>query len=308
MQYVYSAWAPQFAEKLRLSSTESNLIGLFGNLGMYAVGVPIGIFIDTRGPRLAVIGGAILLALGYFPLYRAYDSGSGSVAAFCFFSFLSGLGGCMAFAAAIKTSALNWPSHRGTATAFPLAGFGLSAFFFSLIGAIIFPGDTSGFLMVLSAGTSGMTLISFFFLKVHPVAPYEVLPGDEPSQPLHRTSSDASKRRRALHGYDADSNEPGMFPPAIAVADSTAVLPAPSEPGSGRVAAVGHVEDATIDESSSLVSSTGTAGEDVASGHVDSDRYHQIDIRGFTLLRTMSFWQLWTIMSILAGIGLMTIK
>ena len=25
-QYVYSAWAPQFAERLKLSSTESNLI------------------------------------------------------------------------------------------------------------------------------------------------------------------------------------------------------------------------------------------------------------------------------------------
>ena len=26
LQYVYSAWAPQFAAKLNLSSTESNLI------------------------------------------------------------------------------------------------------------------------------------------------------------------------------------------------------------------------------------------------------------------------------------------
>lgn len=130
--YVYSAWAPQFAERLKLSSTESNLIGLAGNLGMYTLGMPIGIFVDHRGPRPAVLGGAIFMLFGYFPLHQAYHRGSGSVMLMCLFSYMTGLGGCMAFAAAVKTSALNWPSHRGTATAFPLAAFGLSAFFFLL--------------------------------------------------------------------------------------------------------------------------------------------------------------------------------
>ena len=69
----------------------------------------------------------------------------------------------MAFASAIKTSALNWPHHRGTATAFPLAAFGLSAFFFSLIGSIFFPGSPGRFLMVLAIGTSSLILSSFFF-------------------------------------------------------------------------------------------------------------------------------------------------
>lgn len=118
-------------------------------------------FVDKKGPRPAVMVGSIMLALGYFPLYQAYNKGEGAVALMCLFSFLSGLGGCTAFAAAIKTSALNWsvsipqastilfaltlralyrPHHRGTATAFPLAAFGLSAFFFSLVGGFLFPG------------------------------------------------------------------------------------------------------------------------------------------------------------------------
>lgn len=108
LQYVYSAWAPQFAERLKYSTTQSNLVGLAGNLGMYAIGLPIGIFVDKKGPRPAVLMGSIMLGLGYFPLYQAYNSGSGSVALMCLYSFLTGLGGCTAFAAAIKTSALNW--------------------------------------------------------------------------------------------------------------------------------------------------------------------------------------------------------
>lgn len=105
---MYSAWAPQFADRLKYSTTQSNLIGLAGNLGMYACGLPIGIFVDKKGPRPAVIAGSIMLALGYFPLYRAYNKGEGALVLMCLFSFLTGFGGCTAFAAAIKTSALNW--------------------------------------------------------------------------------------------------------------------------------------------------------------------------------------------------------
>lgn len=75
---------------------------------MYACGLPIGMFVDKKGPRPAVLLGSIMLAIGYFPLYMAYNAGSGSVLLMCLFSFMTGLGGCTAFAAAIKTSALNW--------------------------------------------------------------------------------------------------------------------------------------------------------------------------------------------------------
>ncbi|CAK7270589.1 hypothetical protein SEPCBS119000_004169 [Sporothrix epigloea] len=220
--YVYSAWAPQFADKLKLSATQSNLIGLAGNLGMYSLGVPIGMFIDTRGPRLAVLAGSFLLALGYFPLRQAYDAGSGSVAFLCFVSYLTGLGGCMAFGAAVKTSALNWPHHRGTATAFPLAAFGLSAFFFSVFGSLVIPSGTSAFLLLLAIGTSVLTFVSFFFLHVLPYTPHHyhavVLPGDDegPKDPqqLRRTMSEESKFiKRGGRGrhYQQSVDEPGRF-------------------------------------------------------------------------------------------------
>ncbi|PHH69512.1 hypothetical protein CDD80_6687 [Ophiocordyceps camponoti-rufipedis] len=192
--YVYSAWAPQFAERLGLSSTESNFIGSFGNLGVYSLGVPVGIVLDRSGPRVFVLLGSALLAAGYFALHQAYDSGSGYVPALCFYSFVTGLGSCMAFAAAVKTSALNWPHHRGTATAFPVAAFGLSAFFFSSLGSVLFPGDPSAFLKLLSWGTFCCTLIGFFFLRTSPQAAYHPLACSDIHSPPDTVSSGSANR------------------------------------------------------------------------------------------------------------------
>ncbi|KAF4512941.1 hypothetical protein G6O67_000268 [Ophiocordyceps sinensis] len=242
--YVYSAWAPQFAERLDLSSTQSNLIGLSGNLGVYSLGVPVGVLIDRRGPRPFVLLGAILLGAGYFSLHQAYDSASGSVAALCFFSYLSGLGSCMAFAAAVKTSALNWPYHRGTATAIPVAAFGLSAFFFSSLGTILFPGNPSAFLKLLSWGTFGLTLFGFLFLRVS----------------SHRTHEASSRRSDG---------------------------PRPDDSHFRRI------------PSTDAEASHSRHGARLAPGP---------DIRGLQLLRTQSFWHLFSIMAILAGTGLMTIN
>ncbi|KAI8961658.1 MFS general substrate transporter [Daldinia sp. FL1419] len=331
--YVYSAWAPQFADRLLLSATESNLIGLAGNLGMYSMGVPVGMFVDSKGPRPAVIVGAFLLGLGYFPLHQAYDAGQGSVPWLCFVSYLSGLGGCMAFAAAVKTSALNWPHHRGTATAFPLAAFGLSAFFFALIGSVFFPGSPSKFLMLLAYGTFGLTFVGFFFLRVLPPhSPYHAVPDAEPgmtdSRQLHRTTSDESKTRASR----GDPSEPGMFTTTPDTSNNSEMtqeaseqeqeeeeeeegreLPSPKE--DSRAVDAEEAPSGTYDgihETSSLLSqstlSSSLPGEVLVQSSVDMDRSHRVDIRGMNLLKNIEFWQLFTIMGILSGIGLMTIN
>ncbi|KAM5359402.1 hypothetical protein ACJZ2D_014492 [Fusarium nematophilum] len=337
--YVYSAWAPQFAERLKLSSTESNLIGLAGNLGQYTMGVPIGIFVDHRGPRPAVLGGAVLLAAGYFPLHQAYDRAAGSVPLLCLFSYMSGLGGCMAFAAAVKISALNWPQHRGTATAFPLAAFGLSAFFFSLIGSVFFPGDPSAFLELLAWGTCGMTFGGFFFLKVHHEhheSNYEAVPDSEdhhslPSTSPHHLRQDSSDEPKIYRPSRA-APEPGMFTNSNGSSDSISTNPSssaptatsssnpalnstagpgtPFEPASGRVVGPENPEDPEVGETSPLTSRPSSrAGEALLGNHdINNDRSLRVDIRGLALLRSLDFWHLFTIMGILAGVGLMTIN
>ncbi|KAI0142777.1 MFS general substrate transporter [Xylariaceae sp. FL1272] len=324
--YVYSAWAPQFADRLRLSATQSELIGLAGNLGMYLFGMPIGMFVDSRGPRPAVLAGSILMLLGYLPIQRAYEAGEGSIPWLSLASLLSGLGGCMAFAAAVKTSALNWPHHRGSATAFPLAAFGLSAFFFSLVGSIAFPGNPGKFLMLLAVGPFGMTFVGFFFLRVLPTghSTYQAVPAADPgmtdSQELHRTLSGQSKVAR-------NPSEPGMSSTSATVTHQHPPDPDPEQPDEPRdpthvgpnrardieaapysnVAATGEV-----DETSSLLSYSSAAsslpGEVPLQSSIDLDRSHHIDIRGFKLLKNQEAWELFAIMGILSGIGLMTIN
>lgn len=200
--YAYSAWAPQYAQRMQLSATQSNLIGNAGNIGMYATGIPAGMLIDSRGPRWGVMLGAIALACGYFPLRAAYNNGPGSVSvgALCFFGFLTGMGSCSAFSGSIKVSATNWPRHRGTATAFPLSGFGLSAFLFTLISGFAFPGNTSGYLLLLAVGTFVMVFTGMIFLRILPPdSAYAAIPTDE-GPGSRREGGSSLHRTRSAHG------------------------------------------------------------------------------------------------------------
>ena len=271
---------------------------------MYSLGIPVGMMVDAKGPRPAVIMGALLLALGYFPLHQAYDRGSGRMPLLCLFSFFTGLGGCAAFAAAIKTSALNWPHHRGTATAFPLAAFGLSAFFFSMFAQFVLPGSTGHFLMLLASGTFGITFVSFFFLRVLPHPHYSAVPTADglsrsDSNRLHRTKSEESK-----HRAQNAIVEPGM--------SAFAVTPSDEDGDILNQQDVGEVPEAVsggTDETSSLMSKTSSSGPgDVSIENNVKDHAHRVDIRGLKMLPLVEFWQLFALMGILTGIGLMTIK
>ena len=44
--------------------------GSFGNFGMYTAGIPIGMLVDSRGPRPGVVLGAVALGIGYYSIYR----------------------------------------------------------------------------------------------------------------------------------------------------------------------------------------------------------------------------------------------
>jgi hypothetical protein len=48
--------------------------------------------------------------------------------------------------------------------------------------------------------------------------------------------------------------------------------------------------------------------DDVSVQNIVKDHAHRVDIRGFKMLPLIEFWQLFALMGILTGIGLMTIK
>ncbi|KAL4820144.1 major facilitator superfamily domain-containing protein [Aspergillus spinulosporus] len=314
--YAYSAWAPQFAQKMKLSSTQSNLIGAAGNLGMYACGVPMGLLTDNRGPRLTTLIGAVALGLGYFPLHLAYNGGQGSMGVFflSFFSFLTGFGSCSAFGASIKTAATNFPEHRGTATAFPLAAFGLSAFFWSTMSAVLFHGDTGRFLLMLALGTSLINFSSTPFMRLlapASAAPYISVsrPRSVESRPLRRPKS------TELQSHFGDSGEAGMHTSTTIFSQSA--VHSRSHSTASHSQPNGNGPD--FDELSSLVSKTPsrTSQESFYERNAEEDDdglsdftpdSHQPDIRGLAMLRKIEFWQLFLTMALLSGIGLMTIN
>ena len=268
---------------------------------MYAVGIPLGIWIDAKGPKPLLILSVVALTAGYFPLYQAYERGSGSFTLLCIFSFLTGLGSCAAFNSSVKASALNWPHHRGKATGFPLAAFGLSAFFFSSLGHLLVPGSTSSFLMLLALGTPGIVAVGALFLKVLPHPHYSALPARRASLSentrLHKTKTEEHKYR-----LERNQVEPGM-------SDSNITIPNESDLSDQveEEELTEGIPEASTNEASYLVSKSPSSGPSLDEDSV-KDRAHRVDIRGLKMLPLIEFWQLWLQLGLLSGIGLMTIK
>lgn len=203
------------------------------------------------------------------------------------------------------TAASNFPDHRGTATAFPLAAFGLSAFFWSTVSTLIFKDDTGRFLLLLALGTSILSLVSIPLLKILPPSD-SYFPLSQPSRPvestrLHRTRSNAGDADEVgTHSTTAFESQPPVHARSLSSVSNTH----PQAPNPDN------------DENSSLVSSKhahrpshGSIDneDDDALSDVDIDS-HSPDIRGLAMLPKVEFWQLFLTMALLSGIGLMTIK
>lgn len=207
---------------------------------------------------------------------------------------MTGLGGCAAFAGAVKTSALNWPNARGTATACPLAAFGLSALFFATMSHLAFPEDTSDLLLLLTIATFSMVIVGGIFLRVVPLSPdvHSVDRSNPASTLLKRAKSDDNRPRRYEPGTQQEPSSPLEHP-------STDTGPS-MEPEDLRQGDT---------ETSSLISKS-TGLEDVLETAKDDEDDHSrnIDVRGFALLSHLKFYMLWVMMGLMTGVGLMTIK
>jgi len=70
-----------------------------------------------------------------------------------------------------KVTLMQCTVQRGTSTGLVLSGFGLSAFFFSAIASIAFPGDISALLLVLALGTTIPMLLGLVIVREVPLPP-----------------------------------------------------------------------------------------------------------------------------------------
>jgi Na+/melibiose symporter-like transporter len=195
-----------------------------------------------------------------------------SVGLLSFFSFLTGTGSCTAFSAAIKTSTYNWPLHRGTASAFPLSAFGLSAFVFTLIANVAFGDSPSSYLLMLAIGTLILNSVSIIFIRLIPTDVRD----DQSDDGRGRSSS---RLRYRSHSDDR---------------------------------AEGHSADAEPSEGDTLVSRASTSEDfdpdEEARKHTAREEAQHVEMTGITLLKQFKFWQLFLMLGLLSGVGLMTIN
>src|SRR5712672_658813 len=106
-------------ETVRFSCVTSYALSDFILVGVYMSGPFWGKIADTRGPRLLLIAGFISLLSGYSGIRGLFDAGLGNatelsrprlvILILC--SFITGIGANSSMAAAMNTTAKNFPDH-----------------------------------------------------------------------------------------------------------------------------------------------------------------------------------------------------
>ncbi|KAJ7600744.1 major facilitator superfamily domain-containing protein [Mycena floridula] len=287
--YVYSAYAPQLGERLNITHTGLNIIGLGGNVGVYLSGPVWGRIVDSRGPRSLFVGSFILLLAGYSGIMSFYQIGLPTptstlpgvrFALLVLCSFMTGSGGNAGLTAAINSTAKSFPDRaRATTTGLVLSGFGLSAFFFSTIAHTAFPGNTSSFLAVLALGTACPMILGLLLVRPIPLPASELMHSQEYEDLEAEAAAAGVDPSSLLH--DDDSQTHLLNDNSSRDSTHTLELSPPRSASRGRRSA----------------SKSSRLAHEAA-----------VNIFGRALWCTGDFWLLVTILSLLSGTGLMYIN
>ncbi|KAJ7916308.1 major facilitator superfamily domain-containing protein [Mycena leptocephala] len=283
----YVPYSPQLAARLNINHTQLNIVGLAANIGVYSSGPFWGRIVDTRGPRIPLAFAFLFLFFGYTGIRHFYDAGvaegstlsSFSLGLLIVCSFMTGAGGNAGFTGAINSTAKSFPDKaRGTTTGIVLSGFGLSAFFFSTLAHVLFPGDTSSFLLLLSCGTAVMAIIGSSSRRgAH---------GSHDRRSRGRSDHLQSRQRQPHPLLDEEEDAAPSGPTEEYVSDARGIeLSPPRSPSRGR--ATSHSR------------SLSRSKQDASEGP---------NIYGRALWLNLDFWLLFAILSLLSGTGLMYIN
>ncbi|KAK9455784.1 major facilitator superfamily domain-containing protein [Dipodascopsis uninucleata] len=278
--YVYSAYGPQLAARLGFTATESSIIATLGSVGVYFSGPPAGVIIDRKKPHIPIAIGGCLILLGYMLMRFAFISNLRSVAFVGIWMIVASSGNTFAYHACVKCAAVNFPHRRGTATSFPIAGYGLSALFFSQIGNAAFPGDTGKFMLMLPLLTSGLVFVGLPFVRHIPIKKIE----DSEALVVEEVADDETQA--LLRRSATDSSSEGKFSKSKEATYSTITefeRDSASTSGSESEEVVSMVDEVILPESD------------------------EVDIHGWALLRDWRFWIHFSIHGLLSGCGLMYI-
>ncbi|KAI0337334.1 MFS general substrate transporter [Trametopsis cervina] len=316
--YVFSAYGPQLSSRLHLSHTQQNIVGLSGNIGVYATAPIWGVIVDSRGPKPLLLLAFFSLLIGYNGMRHFFDAGLPegatdiSLLSFCALvvcGFLTGIGGNGGLASAMNSTAKSFPEgSRATVTGLVISGFGLSAFLFSTIAHVIFPGNTSEFLLVLAIGTSLPMVLGFFFVRPIPLPQpeYSHLPedGDDSDEEVFTVETPPAFRRDHSRTHLLGQRGPEPY-----LDDDSLPQPVESQHSQASSDYVVPVESG-VALSPSRTNTRHRSRSSLARLPVGSHKsYGGVpNIRGAALASSRRFWLLFTITSLLSGTGLMYIN
>ncbi|GAA5908174.1 uncharacterized protein JCM6883_004295 [Sporobolomyces salmoneus] len=288
--YAVSAYMPQLAARIHLSSTNANFVMASGNAGVYLSGPFVGILVDRRGPRSMLSFAALVLFFGYLGLKLLYDGGREGLydrvgiwgLAFC--QLMTGIGGSAGLASGVKATSQSFAkARRGAAMATVLSCFGLSAFFYSSLSHanLISASDpTSGFLLLLALGCGISMVLGAFFVRPCP-----------PSSTSEPTSSYLSVQTSDPDEASPDASEFSLHSNIVTRTPSPEDLYGPSRPRS-----------VTRNRSSSPL--LRKVEESLDGRHNAGD----LDLSGWRMLRHSDFHLLFLYLGTCSGIGLMVIN
>ncbi|KAJ7201068.1 major facilitator superfamily domain-containing protein [Mycena pura] len=293
---LIQAYSPQLAERLNINHTQLNVVGLGGNFGVYISGPFWGRIVDSRGPRIPFAFAFVFLFLGYTGLRHFFDAGvpPGSslstlgLVLLVACNFMTGAGSNSGFTGAVNSTAKTFPDKaRATTTGIVLSGFGLSAFFFSTVARLLFPGDTSSLLLLLSCA-SLTSVAGFFFVRTVPLAP-----ADSGEHAVATAVAVEAETTIFHHDHDNDSHTPLLD-------DVTSSSPIDEYvPANARGIELSPPRSLSAARAPSHVRSRSRSKQDAFEGP---------DVHGLALFVNPDFWLLFVILSLLSGTGLMYIN
>ncbi|OSD01957.1 MFS general substrate transporter [Trametes coccinea BRFM310] len=335
--YVFSAYGPQLGERLKLTHTQINIIGLSGNIGVYGTAPIWGGIVDRRGPRMLMVMAFFSLLIGYLGIRHFFLNGlpDGTtelgLLPFCLLvlcGFLTGIGGNGGLVGSMNATAKSFPDKtRATANGIVISGFGLSAFLFSTMAHTFFPGNTGSFLLVLAIGTALPMTLGFLFVRPIPpphTDPTGRLEDGTPGSPADygvgeglgsnspTTYSNDNNSHTHLLARDADEDEDELHEPAIELEEEEPLVSTHAQATSDYVVP-GQVDSLALSPTRAgfarhrSVSARSLSRRSIKS-NMDKTIDGQPNIHGKRLFKTADFWILFTICSLLSGTGIMYIN
>lgn len=284
--YVFSSYAPQLQEVLHLSSTQLNVLGLAGNFGLYISGPLWGSWVDRHGPHSPIVIGSVCVLLGYGLLAYAYmtEAKEMPVMFLALFQLLTGLGNSAGLSASMNAQAKSWGGdQRGTAMALVLAGFGLSAFLYSTVSHLFFPGDVGGYLLALSLGGFASFTVGAALIRIVP-----------PTYHVHTVPRSGRRGGYSALPTDEGDEEGDQAPPT-----RPPMRPRASSEASGRAYAWIHRRTGDVE---------GDEADDDVEDMYDDPSAREQDVTGFALLRNPDFLLLFVLITLVSGAGLLLIN